>query len=65
MFSLEETDLCIWNHFDKGHFCVNKSAVPHSAIGANHAIEHENRALKVLGGIKGIANNRLALEQYF
>ena len=65
MFSLKETDPCIWNYFDKGYFCVNKSTVPHSAIGADHAIEHENRAMKVLGGIKGIATNRLALEQYF
>ena len=63
MFSLKETDPCIWNYFDKGYFCVNKSAVPHSAIGADHSIKHENRAMKVLGGIKGTANNRLALEQ--
>ena len=65
MFSLKETDPCIWNCFDKGYFCVNNSTVTHSAIGADHATEHENRAMKVLGGIKGIANNRLALEQYF
>ena len=38
MFSLKETDPCIWNYFDKGYFCVNKSAVPHAAIGADHAI---------------------------
>ena len=54
MFSLKEADPCTWNYFDKGYFCVNKSIVPHSAIGADHAIEHENRAMKVLGGIKGI-----------
>ena len=65
MFSLIETDPCIWNYFDKGYFCVNKSTVPNSAIGADHAIEHENRAMKVLGGIKGIANNQLVLERYF
>ena len=65
MFSLKETDSYIWNYFDKGYFCVNKNTAPHSVIGADHAIEHENRAMKVLGGIKGIANNRLALEQYF
>ena len=64
MFSLKETDPCIWNYFDKGYFSVNKSTVPHSAIGVDHAIEHENCAMKVLGGIKGIAYNRLALEQY-
>ena len=65
MFSLKETDPCIWNYFDKGYFCVNKSTVPHSAIGDDHATEHENRAMKVLGGVKGMANNRLALQQYF
>ena len=65
MFSLKETDPCIWNYFDKGYFCVYKSTVPHSAIGADRVIEHGNRSMKVLRGIKGIANNRLALEQYF
>ena len=65
MFSLKETDPFIWNYFDKGYFCVNKSKLPHSAIGADHATEHENRAIKVLGGMKGIANNRLELDQYF
>ena len=65
MFSLKETDPCIGNYYDKGYFCVNKSTVPNSAIGADHAIEHENRAMKVLGGIKSIANNRLVLERYF
>ena len=48
--------------FCKRYICVNKSIVPHSA---DHTIEHKNRAMKVPGGIKGIANNRLALEQYF
>ena len=38
MFSLKETDPCKWNYFDKGYFCVNKSTVPHSAIGDDHAI---------------------------
>ena len=44
---------------------MNESTVPHSDIGANHATEHENCAMEVLGGIKGITmnNNRLALEQ--
>ena len=43
----------------------NKSTVPHSAIGTDHAIEHENCAMKVLGGIKGITNNRIALQRHF
>ena len=65
MFLPKEADPCRWNYFDKGYFCINKSKLPHSAIGAGHAIEHENRAMKVLGEIKSIANDRLELEQYF
>ena len=66
MFALKDTDSSIWNYFDKGHFCMNKSIVCHSGIRVDHAIEHENRAMKVLGVIKQITtNNRLALEQHF
>ena len=39
-------------------FSVNKSNVPFSVIGADHAIEQENRAVKGLGGIKRIANSQ-------
>ena len=39
-------------------FSVNKSNVLFSAIGADHALEQENRAVKILGGIKGIANSQ-------
>ena len=44
---------------------MNKSHIPFSAIGADHAIEQENRAMKVLGGIKGLANYNQALNEYF
>ena len=39
--------------------------MPLSAIGAEHALEPQNRAIKVLGGIKGIANSQTALDEYF
>ena len=65
MFELEEKDRRTWNFFKQGNFSVNKTNILFSAIGADHAIEHENRSLKVLGGIKGIANNQAALDQYF
>ena len=45
-----------------GYFSINKTSVPFTAIGADHAIEHENRTMKVLGGIKGIANGIKILE---
>ena len=51
--------------FQCGNFSVNKADVAFSAIGANHALEQENRAVKVIGGIQGIANNQKALNDYF
>ena len=39
-----------------GYFSINKTSVPFTAIGADHAIEDENRTMKVLGRIKCIAN---------
>ena len=48
-----------------GYSSVNKTWVPFTAIGADHAIEHENQTMKVLGGIKGIANDINKLDKYF
>ena len=45
-----------------GYFSINKASVPFTAIGADHAVEHENRTMKVLCGIKGIANGINNLE---
>ena len=42
-----------------------KSGIPFTAIGSDHGIEQENRALKVIGGIKGIANSEVTLNEYF
>ena len=39
--------------------------MPLSAIGSEHALKPQNRAIKVLGGIKGIANSQTALDEYF
>ena len=44
---------------------MNKSQVPFCALGTNHALEQENRKMKVLGGICGIANCKNTLENYF
>ena len=48
-----------------GYFAVNKTSVPFTAIGTDDTIEHENRTMKVLGGIKGIANDINKLDKYF
>ena len=39
--------------------------MPFSEIGADHALEQENWAVKVLGSIKGIANSQKSLDKYF
>ena len=65
MYALRKNDETTWNILNNGHFSVNKTIVPFSAIGADHGIEQENRALKVLGGIKGLSNCQHALSDYF
>ena len=65
MYELKTRDVSTWNILEQGNFSVNKSKVPFSAIGTDHGIEQENRAIKVLGGIKGIANNQQALDEFF
>ena len=65
MFSFKDKDPETWRMLNEGNFSVNKTPIPFSAIGVDHAIEQENRAVKVLGGIKGIANSRKALDKYF
>ena len=46
MYSLRDDEPQVWDFFSKGHFSVNKTNVPFSAIGAYHGIEHRNRAVK-------------------
>ena len=65
MYEYEMKDSETWEFFMNGYFSVNKTSVPFTAIGADHAIEHENRPMKVLGGIKGIANDISKLDKYF
>ena len=44
---------------------MNKSGILFTAIGSDHGIDQENSALKVIGGIKGIANSEITLNEYF
>ena len=39
--------------------------MPLTAVRADHAIEHGNQTMKILGGIKGIANGINELDKYF
>ena len=64
MYELKEKESQTWEFFMTGNFSVNKTSVPFTAIGADHAIEHENRTMKVLHGIKGIVNNINKFDKY-
>ena len=61
MYALKEKDPEVWQFLSEGNFSINKTDVPFCAIGADHGIEHENRAMKVMGGIRGLTDNAEAL----
>lgn len=65
MKKLKETDPDIWTQFVNGNWVVNKKCNPFCAIGADHALEHINRWLKVSGGIVGITLNENARNRFF
>ena len=64
MYAIRETDPEIWT-FLKEEFSVQKSLIPFTAIGADHAGEQVNKVLKVEGGIIGISNNTNARLKFF
>ena len=65
MYELKEKDSERQEFLINGYFSVNKTSVPFTATGADHATEHENRAMKVLGGIKDIVNDINKPDKYF
>lgn len=66
MQKLPESDPEIYEEFQKGNWVVNKnSGVPFCALGADHALEHVNRSMKISGGLVGITLNPNARTKYF
>ena len=55
----------IWKEFLEGNFCVTKNEIPFTSIAPDHALEQENRRLKVSGGIIRITQNENALKRFF
>ena len=63
---LHETDPEIFQEFQQGNWVVNKNAnVSFCAVGADNALEHVNRSMKVSGGLVGITLNPVARTKYF
>ena len=65
MFALKTNNPNTWNFFQNGHFSVDKSSVPFSALDKDHALEQEYKKMKILCGIIGIANKLNHTEQPF
>ena len=66
MSSLKESDPEIYEEFIQGNWVVNKNAkVPFCAVGADNALEHKNRSMKVSGGLVGITLNEAARTKFF
>lgn len=63
--NLEADDKALFDDLQKGHWAVNKSHIPFCALGADEALEHQNRKLKVLGGLVGITQHPKALVKFF
>lgn len=65
MGKLKETDPEIYEEFQQGNWVVNKnSSVSFCAVGADNALEHVNRSMKVSGGLIGITLNSNARTKY-
>ena len=65
MENLESEDPEIWKQFMEGNWVVNRSSVPFCALGADEALEHQNRKLKVHGGLVGITLNENSRNRFF
>lgn len=62
---VKETDPEIYQEFQNDNWVVNKNAkVAFCAVGADNALEHVNRSLKVSGGLIGITLNPTARTKY-
>ena len=65
MKSLQILDPAVWEEFQRGNWVIRKSEIPFCALGADEALEHENRSVKVAGGLVGITQHPKALAKFF
>ena len=48
-----------------GNWTVNRSKIPFCSLGCDEALEHQNRTMKVVGGLTGITQQPRALARFF
>ena len=63
MMELQTTDQMTWNYLEN-NFSINKTGVPFCSIGSDHALEQENKLLKVNGGVVGLTRKPAALHRF-
>ena len=63
MMDIKENDVQTWEYL-KGNFSVSKSEIPFTSIGSDHAVEPENKKLKVSGGVIGLTQKPAALNRF-
>ena len=62
MTGLKTKDIDSWN-YSKDNFSINKSGITFCSIGSDHALEQENKTIKVTGGVIGLTQNQAALHR--
>ena len=65
MQDLQRTDPVIWEAFSRGEFSVQKTPIPYTALGMDHAGEQVNKTIKIEGGLTGVSRNENARTRYF
>ena len=63
--SNDPEDKKVWDAFMDGDFSCQKSEIPGTSIGRDHAGEQVNRTIKNRGGITGITKNENARTRHF
>ena len=64
MYNMKDSDPDTWEFFSNGHFAVQKSKVPFTGIGVDHAQEHMNKVLKGENALRGISTDSDAILKY-
>ena len=52
-----------WQYL-KDNFSINKTGIPVCSMGSDHALEQDNKLLKVNGGVIGLTQNPTALHRF-
>ena len=68
MHALKSSHPDTWRELEAGNVSVTKNTIPFVSVGADHAVEHLNRSLKVHAGVIGIyriSNNANARQRFF